>query len=65
MRATVVFAVCCVYCVVWDGLSMERRKTDLFEAYAMRSPFESAERGVGWPRRVDGRAAKMPSIVSC
>ena len=46
------------------GLSIERKKTDLFEAYASRSPFESADSGVGCPRVVVGRAAKMASVGS-
>jgi hypothetical protein len=60
------------------GLSMERRKMDLLDcvqcqchiiqsrvchtAYAMRSPFASEERVVGWPRVVVGDAAQMASV---
>lgn len=41
---------------------MDRRKTDLPDAYAIRSPFGSAERGVGCPRVVVGEAAHMASV---
>ena len=42
---------------------MDRTKIDLLLAYAMRSPFESDDRGVGDPRLVVGEAAQMASIV--
>ena len=38
------------------------RKIDLFDAYAIRSPFASAERGVGWPLDVVGKAANIASF---
>jgi hypothetical protein len=41
---------------------MERTKIDLFEAYVMRSPLASLERGVGAPRVVVGDAAQMASV---
>ena len=44
------------------GLSIERKKIDLLEAYAILSPFASADSGVGCPRVVFGRAAKMLSV---
>lgn len=44
------------------GSSMLRTKIDLFEAYAMRSPLESEDKGVGEPRVVDGEAAQMASV---
>lgn len=56
-----VWAVCCVYCFEIDGSSMGRTKTDLFEAYAIRSPFESELSGVGEPRVVVGEAAQIAS----
>ena len=43
---------------------MERTKIDLLLAYAIRSPFESEERGVGEPRVVVGEAAQMASECS-
>ena len=54
-------AVCCVYCVEVAGSSIDLRKMDLFEAYAIRSPLASADSGVGKPRVVVGSAAKMLS----
>jgi hypothetical protein len=42
---------------------MERTKIDLFDAYVMRSPFASLERGVGAPRVVVGAAAQIASVV--
>jgi hypothetical protein len=39
------------------GSSIDRRKIDLFDAYAIRSPLESADSGVGWPLVVVGSAA--------
>lgn len=42
---------------------MLRRNIDLPEAYARRSPLESADSGVGEPRVVFGSAAKIPSVA--
>jgi hypothetical protein len=52
-----------VYCFAVVGSSIERTKTDLFEAYVMRSPWASLERGVGAPRVVVGDAAQMASVA--
>lgn len=43
------------------GSSIERTNIDLLEAYAIRSPLESLDRGVGDPRVVLGEAAQMAS----
>lgn len=43
---------------------MFRRKIDLFEAYAILSPFESADSGVACPRVVVGSAAKTLSVTN-
>ena len=40
---------------------MERTKIDLLLAYAILSPFESDESGVGEPRVVVGAAAQIAS----
>jgi len=58
----VVWAVCWVYCLHSAGLSIERTKMDLLEAYAIRCPFESELSGVGEPRVVEGEAAQMASV---
>jgi len=50
-----------VYCLQSAGLSIDRTKMDLFEAYAIRCPFESELSGVGEPRVVEGEAAHMAS----
>lgn len=51
-----------VYCFEMAGLSIDRTKMDLFEAYVMRSPLLSEERGVGAPRRVVGPGAQIASV---
>lgn len=61
----VAWAVCWVYCLEMEGVSMLRTKMDLLEAYARRSPFESELRGVGRPRSVLGEAAQIASGRGC
>ena len=46
-----------------EGSSIDLRKMDLVEAYAILSPLESADSGVGCPRVVFGSAAKILSGV--
>lgn len=50
-----------MYWVAMEGLSIDRMKIDLFDAYASLSPLESAESGVGCPLVVVGNAANMLS----
>lgn len=51
-----------MYCLAMLGSSMLRTKMDLLDAYAILSPLESDDRGVGEPRVVDGEAAQMASL---
>lgn len=51
-----------MYCLLSEGLSIDRTKIDLFEAYAILWPFESELRCVYWPRIVVGAAAQIASV---